>query len=156
MNLLQETKFIMKKYGITANKRLGQNFLINDEVVSQIVTSSNINKEDLVIEIGPGLGTLTKPLLENAGKVICIELDSRMIEILEDRFKLYKNFIVINEDVLKVKLKELIKENKKERYKKCKNSCKFTILHYNSNYNEITRRQIRYRKHNCNDTKRSS
>ena len=113
MNLLEETKFIMKKYGITANKRLGQNFLISDEVVNKIVTSSNIDKDDLVIEIGPGLGTLTKPLLDNARKVILIELDDRMIEILEDRFKLYKNFEVINEDVLKVNLKELIKNNKK-------------------------------------------
>lgn len=120
MNLFDETKFIMKKYGITANKRLGQNFLINDEAVNQIVTASKINKEDLVIEIGPGLGTLTKPLLENAGKVICIELDDRMLEILEDRFKLYNNFEVINEDVLKVNLKKIIKENKTGTIKKAK------------------------------------
>ena len=120
MNLFDETKFIMKKYGITANKRLGQNFLIDDEAVNQIVTASKINKEDLVIEIGPGLGTLTKPLLENAGKVICIELDDRMLEILEDRFKLYNNFEVINEDVLKVNLKKIIKENKTGTIKKAK------------------------------------
>lgn len=112
MNLLEETKLIMKKYGITANKRLGQNFLISDEAVNGIIESSNISKEDLVIEIGPGLGTLTKPLLENAGKVICIELDNRMLGILEDRFKLYNSFQIINGDVLKVDLKKLIKENK--------------------------------------------
>ncbi len=112
MNLFEETKFLMKKYGITANKKLGQNFLISDETVNGIIEASNITKEDLVIEIGPGLGTLTKPLLENAGKVICIELDNRMLEILEDRFKLYNNFEVINEDVLKVDLNKLIKENK--------------------------------------------
>ena len=117
MSLLEETRFIMKKYKITANKRLGQNFLINDEAVEKIVTSSNINSEDLVIEIGPGLGTLTKPLLENAGKVIAIELDDRMLDILKDRFKLYSNFEVINEDVLKVDLKKLIKENKKGNIK---------------------------------------
>lgn len=120
MNLLEETKFIMKKYGITANKRLGQNFLINDEAVEKIVSSSNINKEDLVIEIGPGLGTLTKPLLENAGKVICIELDDRMLKILEDRFSLYNNFQIINEDVLKVDLKQLLQENKKDGIKHAK------------------------------------
>lgn len=112
MNLYEETKFLMKKYGITANKKLGQNFLIRDEAVNGIIEASNINKEDLIIEIGPGLGTLTKPLLENAGKVICIELDNRMLEILEDRFKLYNNFEVINEDVLKVDLNKLIKKNK--------------------------------------------
>ena len=113
-NILEETKFIMKKYGIKANKSLGQNFLINSEVVESIVNSSEINKEDMVIEIGPGLGTLTKYLLEKAGKVLCIELDSRMIKILKDRFSIYENFEVINEDVLKVNLNEIIEENKKD------------------------------------------
>lgn len=115
MNIYEETKFIMKKYGITANKKLGQNFLIDDNAIEAIVNSSKITKEDLVIEIGPGLGTLTKPLLENAGKVICIELDTRMIEILEDRFKLFDNFELINNDVLKVDLNKLISENKNEK-----------------------------------------
>jgi len=110
-NIYEETKYILKKYGITANKSLGQNFLINDEAVSAIVERAEITKEDLVIEIGPGLGTLTKELLEKAGKVIAIELDKRMIEILTDRFSLYNNFELINEDVLKVDLKGLIKQN---------------------------------------------
>ena len=91
-NILEDTQFIMKKYKIRANKSLGQNFLINQNVVDKIVESSNISKEDLVIEIGPGLGTLTKELLERAGKVICIELDKKMIKILLDRFSLYNNF----------------------------------------------------------------
>ena len=91
-NILEETRFIMKKYGIKANKSLGQNFLINSEVVESIVNSSEISEDDMVIEIGPGLGTLTKYLLEKAGKVLCIELDTRMIKILEDRFSIYKNF----------------------------------------------------------------
>ncbi len=120
MNIYEETKFIMKKYGITANKKLGQNFLIDDKAIDAIVDSSKISKEDLVIEIGPGLGTLTKPLLESAGKVICIELDTRMIEILEDRFKLYDNFELINNDVLKVDLNKLISENKHETIKHAK------------------------------------
>lgn len=112
--ILEETKFIMKRYGITANKSLGQNFLIDDESVNKIIESANIEKEDLVIEIGPGLGTLTNELLEKAGKVIAIELDDRMINILKDRFHLCKNFELIHEDVLKVNLQELIQENKKE------------------------------------------
>ena len=111
-SILEETKFIMNKYNIKANKSLGQNFLINEEVVNKIVESSEINKDDLVIEIGPGLGTLTKYLLEKAKKVICIELDSKMITILKDRFKLYNNLEIKNEDVLKVDLKRLIKEEK--------------------------------------------
>lgn len=111
-NILEETKFIMNKYHIKANKSLGQNFLISQEVVNAIVESSQITKEDLVIEIGPGLGTLTKYLLEKAGKVICIELDSKMIKILEDRFLLYSNFELLNQDVLKVDLRALIEREK--------------------------------------------
>ena len=111
-NLVEETRNIMKKYGIRANKDLGQNFLINNEVVENIVNSSEISQDDMVIEIGPGLGTLTKYLLEKAGKVLCIELDRKMIEILEDRFEKYSNFEIINDDVLKVDLNKIIKENK--------------------------------------------
>lgn len=111
-NILNETKFLMKKYKISANKSLGQNFLINDEAVDDIVSSSKICSDDLVIEIGPGLGTLTKELLEKAAKVIAIELDTRMIKILNDRFSLYNNFEIINEDVLKVDLEKLISDQK--------------------------------------------
>lgn len=112
-NILEETNFIMKKYKIKANKSFGQNFLIKDEVVEAIVDSAEIKNEDLVIEIGPGLGTLTKYLLEKAGKVVCIELDKKMLDILNDRFSLYENFELINNDVLKVNLKELIEKEKK-------------------------------------------
>ena len=120
MNLYEETKFILKKYGISANKKLGQNFLIDEEAVNTSVSSSSICNEDLVIEIGPGLGTLTKVILENAGKVIAIELDPRMITILQDRFSNYNNFELINDDILRINLKELIKNNKNEKIKKVK------------------------------------
>ena len=110
--LLEETKTIMKKYGIKANKDLGQNFLINNEVVENIINSSEVSEEDLIIEIGPGLGTLTKELLKKAGKVICIELDKKMIKILKERFISYSNLEIINDDVLKVNLKELINKYK--------------------------------------------
>ena len=92
-NILEETKYIIRRYGIKANKSLGQNFLINQKVIETIIDSSKITNEDLVIEIGPGLGTLTKYLIEKAGKVICIELDQKMITILNDRFSLYTKFI---------------------------------------------------------------
>ena len=108
---LEDTKYILGKYNITANKKLGQNFLINDNVIENIIEASNIEEKDLVIEIGPGLGTLTSKLLERAEKVIAIELDDKMISILKDRFKLYNNFILLNDDVLKIDLNSLIKEN---------------------------------------------
>ena len=113
-SVLQETKFLMKKYGITANKSLGQNFLIDDEIVAQIVNSAQVSKEDLVIEIGPGLGTLTARLLEKAGKVVAIELDDRMLKILTDRFRIYDNFELLHNDVLKVDLKHLMSANKEQ------------------------------------------
>ncbi len=111
-SVFQETKWIMNRYHIKANKSLGQNFLIDDNVIKEIVENSHIQKSDFIIEIGPGLGTLTKELLERAGKVICIELDEKMIAILKDRFKLYDNFEVIHQDILKVDLQTVIKQQK--------------------------------------------
>jgi len=110
-SILEETKFLMKKHHITANKNLGQNFLIADDVVNNILSSANISSNDLVIEIGPGLGTLTAKLLEKASKVIAIELDDKMISILQERFHFYDNFELIHEDILKVDLKQKIAEN---------------------------------------------
>ena len=72
-NIYKETMFILKKYNIAASKSLGQNFLIDDNVVEKIVNSAEIDKEDLIIEIGPGLGTLTKEMLDKAKKVIKIQ-----------------------------------------------------------------------------------
>ena len=110
MNLIQETKFIMNKYQVSANKSYGQNFLIDEDVVLGICEKANISKDDLIIEIGPGLGTLTARLLEKAGKVIAVELDTKMIHILNDRFSLYDNFKLINDDILKVDLNKLISD----------------------------------------------
>ncbi len=110
-SVLEETKFLIKKYHISANKNLGQNFLVDDEAVNHILESAHITKNDLVIEIGPGLGTLTARLLEKAHKVIAIELDDKMITILQDRFHFYDNFELIHQDVLKVDLKQKIDEN---------------------------------------------
>lgn len=112
MDILNETKFIMKKYNITANKSLGQNFLIDEDVILNTIKSANIGKEDLVIEIGPGLGTLTNELVKNAGKVICVELDKKMIQILKDRFMLFDNIEIINDDILKIDLNKLIDKEK--------------------------------------------
>lgn len=119
MNLYSETMQILKRYNISAAKSLGQNFLINEDVVDKIIEKAEVSKEDLIIEIGPGLGTLTNELLKNAGKVICIELDKRMINILKDRFS-NERLEIINEDILKVNLKELIEKEKTEEINKVK------------------------------------
>lgn len=120
MNLYQETKFLMNKYNIFASKKLGQNFLINDSIVDDIVSESKVTSEDLIIEVGPGLGNLTSRLLEKAGKVIAIELDPKMINILQDRFSLYENFELIYNDILKIDLQKLINENLNEKIKTAK------------------------------------
>ena len=112
MSVLEETNFILNKYKVKANKNLGQNFLIDEQVISDIINGSEIDSGDLVIEIGPGLGTLTAFLLEKAKKVICIELDKRMIKILNDRFIAYNNIELINNDVLRIDLNQIIREEK--------------------------------------------
>lgn len=105
MNLYDETKILMQKYDVKPNKKLGQNFLIDEETLD--VITQDITKDDVIIEIGPGLGTLTKKLLEKAKKVYAVELDLKMVEILKDRFKLYKNIEIINEDILKLDINQI-------------------------------------------------
>ena len=114
MSVLEETKYLMKKYKIKANKSLGQNFLIDDTVIEDIVSGANIGEDDMVIEIGPGLGSMTALLVERAKRVICVELDKKMIEILDDRFIAYNNIELINDDVLKLDLNNLIKQEKEQ------------------------------------------
>lgn len=114
MDLYSETMQILKKYNIVANKKLGQNFLIDENIVDDIIEKAEVGGQDLIIEIGPGLGTLTKKLLEHAGKVICVELDERMINILNTRFS-NENLYIINDDILKVDLKSLIEKEKTEK-----------------------------------------
>lgn len=100
-NTLAVTKKILQEHQLKANKRFGQNFLINDTILEDIVATSDITKEDLVIEIGPGLGNLTAYLLEKAGHVLAVEIDRNMISILEERFPDVSSLTVIEGDILK-------------------------------------------------------
>ncbi len=110
-NAYQETMQLLKKYKITANKNLGQNFLICDETIQKIIEEADLSKNDMVIEIGPGLGILTQHLVEKAGKVLAVEIDQRMTSILNDRFQEQSNLEILQEDILKVDLKKKIEEN---------------------------------------------
>ena len=135
MNLYEETKQILKQNGIHASKSLGQNFLIEETVIDKIIESAKIEKQDHIIEIGPGIGSLSKKILEKAGRLTAVELDSKMIPILQKRFNSYSNFELIHDDILKVDLKSQI-ENTKRNFQdltRNKNSSKFTILYYNTN-----------------------
>jgi len=115
MNTLAKTRSIMSKFDIRANKRYGQNFLIDDNVLENIVNASNVTEEDLVIEIGPGLGNLTEYLLDRAKYVLLVEIDPKMIEVLNHRFNDRKNFTLINNDILQVNIDEMVEKIKEEK-----------------------------------------
>lgn len=121
MNTLNKTKSIINKFNIRANKRYGQNFLIDDNILENIVSSSNIGKEDLVIEIGPGLGNLTEYILQNCKYALLVEIDPKMIEVLEYRFNDRNNFKLVNEDILKVDVDNMVKSIEEEIGYKFKN-----------------------------------
>ena len=101
---------IIQKYEFMFQKKFGQNFLIDTHVLDKIIQSANITEDDMVLEIGPGIGTMTQYLAQAAGKVIAVEIDKNLIPILEDTLSGYDNVRVINEDVLKLDLKKLADE----------------------------------------------
>ena len=106
----QNTIEVLQKYNFSFQKKFGQNFLIDTHVLDKIIQSANITKDDMVLEIGPGIGTMTQYLAQAAGKVIAVESDKNLIPILEDTLSGYDNVRVINEDVLKLDLKKLADE----------------------------------------------
>lgn len=107
----QNTIEILKKYDFMFQKRFGQNFLIDTHVLEKIIKSAEITKEDLVLEIGPGIGTMTQYLCENAREVIAVEIDKNLIPILtNDTLAAYDNVTIINEDILKLDLNALVQE----------------------------------------------
>lgn len=107
----KETIAVLNKYGFMFQKKFGQNFLIDSHVLEKIIRAAEITKEDCVLEIGPGIGTMTQYLCESAGKVIAVEVDKNLIPILtEDTLAGYDNVKVIHADVLKLDLKRLIQE----------------------------------------------
>ena len=106
----QNTIEVIQKYEFKFQKKFGQNFLIDTHVLDKIIRAANITKDDMVIEIGPGIGTMTQYLAEAAGKVIAVEIDKNLIPILEETLDDYDNVRVINEDVLKVDLKKIADE----------------------------------------------
>lgn len=114
----KKTKEIVEKYDFVFKKKFGQNFLIDTHVINKIVNSAEITKDDLVIEIGPGIGSLTEEIIEQCGKLIAIEIDTNLIPILSEVFGEYDNFELINKDVLKIDFDKIIKEN--SQFKKVK------------------------------------
>lgn len=101
---------VLKKYHFNFQKRYGQNFLIDSHILEKIIGSAEITKEDCVLEIGPGIGTMTQYLAESAREVIAVEIDKSLIPILGDTLSPYNNVTVINEDILKVDIRKLVEE----------------------------------------------
>ena len=99
---------LLKKYNFSIQKKYGQNFLIDDNILSGIVSAAEVTKDDIVLEIGPGLGALTGQLCRAAGQVIAVEVDKMLIPILGETMQDYDNFTLVNEDILKVDIEELI------------------------------------------------
>lgn len=117
-SLLAQTQRLLHRYELRARKGLGQHFLISQAVLEQIVSAARLTGEDVVVEVGPGLGVLTRELAKRAGHVFAIELDDKLAAILaESLSRFFKNVTVINQDVLKTDLTELLKETKSGSYK---------------------------------------
>jgi len=105
---MKDTRKLLDQFGVRLTKRLGQNFLIDEAIVEQIVAGSGVSKDDLAIEIGPGAGTMTRVLSDYAGEVLAIEIDPKLIPVLEQTLADSSNVVVINEDAMKVDFKTLV------------------------------------------------
>lgn len=105
-----ETIAVLQKYNFNFQKKFGQNFLIDTHVLDKIIESAGITSDDCVLEIGPGIGTMTQYLAEAAREVVAVEIDKKLIPILEDTLSAYDNVTVINEDILKVDIARLVQE----------------------------------------------
>ena len=106
---------VLDRYGFTFKKKFGQNFLTNDQVLDDICDAAEITREDFVLEIGPGIGTLTQVLSERAGHVLAVELDSKLLPILDDTLAFCRNTEVLNQDILKVDLDQIAEEKNQGR-----------------------------------------
>src|SRR5699024_3006776 len=100
----KRTQEILKKYGLSAKKSLGQNFIIDTNILRNIVEAGNIDEETVVIEVGPGIGALTEQLAKEAKEVIAFEIDDRLLPVLEDTLSPYNNITVLHQDVLEANL----------------------------------------------------
>ena len=110
LGIPQNTIAILQKYGFNFQKKFGQNFLIDTHVLEKIISSADITKEDCVLEIGPGIGTMTQYLAEAAREVVAVEIDKNLIPILGDTLSEYDNVTIINEDILKVDVQKIVDE----------------------------------------------
>ena len=115
LGIPQNTIAVLQKYNFNFQKKFGQNFLIDTSVLDRIISAAEITKEDCVLEIGPGIGTMTQYLAESAREVVAVEIDKALIPILQDTLSEYDNVTVINEDILKVDINRIVQEKNEGR-----------------------------------------
>lgn len=111
----KKTIEVIQKYNFDFQKKFGQNFLIDSHVLEKIIEAANITKDDFILEIGPGIGTMTQYLSEHAGQVMAVEIDHNLIPILEDTLSGYDNVEVLNADILKVDIGKIAREKNQGR-----------------------------------------
>lgn len=107
----KSTAEIIEKYHFSFQKKFGQNFLVDSSILDRIIESAQITKEDCVLEIGPGIGTMTQRLAEEAGTVVAVEIDRNLLPVLADTLSAYENVTVINADILKLDLNRIVEEH---------------------------------------------
>lgn len=115
LGIPQNTIAILQKYNFYFQKKFGQNFLVDTNVLDKIISSAEITREDCVLEIGPGIGTMTQYLAESAAEVVAVEIDKALIPILEETLSEYDNVTVINDDILKVDINKIVEEKNEGR-----------------------------------------
>ena len=134
----QKTIEIIQKYEFAFQKKFGQNFLIDTHVLEKIIAAAGVTEDDCVLEIGPGIGTMTQYLAEHARSVVAVEIDKNLIPILQETLKEYENITIINDDILKVDINKLTEE-----------------YNYDANYYGALRRRSSHRQYYRHGSKRS-
>ena len=132
----QNTIAVLQKYNFVFQKKFGQNFLIDTHVLDKIIRAAEIGPDDCVLEIGPGIGTMTQYLACAAGKVVAVEIDRALIPILEDTLDGYENVKIINDDVLKVDIARLAEEENggRERREAAESRGEPALLHHHADH----------------------
>ena len=129
LGIPQNTIEILQKYNFRFQKKFGQNFLIDTHVLEKIIESAGITKDDFVLEIGPGIGTMTQYLCENARQVMAVEIDDNLIPILQDTLSAYDNVTVVNQDILKLDIAKQHRNIMMVNRLKLSQICHIILLH---------------------------
>ena len=132
----QNTIQVIQKHGFAFQKKFGQNFLIDAHVLDKIIAAAGVTADDMVLEIGPGIGTMTQYLAERARQVTAVEIDTNLIPILKETLSDYDNVTVINEDILKVDIKKLAEEYNGGKPSRWWPIC---LLHHHADYHGTVR-----------------